>query len=123
MAASTDGRDAWSRRRFLAALATGAVLSLSARGGGTRAASTGPEYPFALGVASGEPAADGFVIWTRIVAAGTRATERPLHGFVALKGDLNTVVGLGFYQHAETPGLGGEVDNPKWKALWPVPRT
>ena len=42
-----------------------------------------------------------------------------LHGFLAVKGDLNTVVGLGFYQHAETPGLGGEVDNPNWKALWP----
>ncbi len=42
-----------------------------------------------------------------------------LHGFLAVKPDLNTVVGLGFYQHAETPGLGGEVDNPKWKALWP----
>jgi len=42
-----------------------------------------------------------------------------LYGFMALKGDLNTVVGLGFYQHGETPGLGGEVDNPKWKALWP----
>jgi Na+-transporting NADH:ubiquinone oxidoreductase subunit C len=42
-----------------------------------------------------------------------------LHGFVALEKDLNTVVGLGFYQHAETPGLGGEVDNPKWKAIWP----
>ncbi|HLA31270.1 MAG TPA: Na(+)-translocating NADH-quinone reductase subunit C [Pseudomonas sp.] len=42
-----------------------------------------------------------------------------LHGFLALKGDLNTVAGFGFYQHAETPGLGGEVDNPKWKALWP----
>ncbi|MDR1888849.1 MAG: Na(+)-translocating NADH-quinone reductase subunit C, partial [Zoogloeaceae bacterium] len=42
-----------------------------------------------------------------------------LYGFLALKPDLNTVVGLGFYQHAETPGLGGEVDNPKWKALWP----
>lgn len=42
-----------------------------------------------------------------------------LHGFMALKGDLNTVTGLGFYQHAETPGLGGEVDNPKWKGLWP----
>ncbi|MBD2836604.1 Na(+)-translocating NADH-quinone reductase subunit C [Pseudomonas sp. JM0905a] len=41
-----------------------------------------------------------------------------LYGFLALKGDLNTVVGLGFYQHGETPGLGGEVDNPKWKALW-----
>ena len=42
-----------------------------------------------------------------------------LHGFMALKGDLNTVAGFGFYQHAETPGLGGEVDNPQWKALWP----
>ena len=42
-----------------------------------------------------------------------------LHGFLAIKPDLNTVVGLGFYQHAETPGLGGEVDNPKWKSLWP----
>lgn len=42
-----------------------------------------------------------------------------LHGFIAVKGDLNTVVGMGFYQHGETPGLGGEVDNPKWKGLWP----
>ncbi len=41
-----------------------------------------------------------------------------LHGFLALEADANTVIGLGFYQHAETPGLGGEVDNPKWKALW-----
>ncbi|MGB0203927.1 MAG: Na(+)-translocating NADH-quinone reductase subunit C [Neptuniibacter sp.] len=42
-----------------------------------------------------------------------------LYGFLALEGDLNTVVGFGFYSHAETPGLGGEVDNPNWKALWP----
>lgn len=42
-----------------------------------------------------------------------------LYGFIAIKGDLNTVVGMGFYQHAETPGLGGEVDNPKWKGQWP----
>ena len=42
-----------------------------------------------------------------------------LYGFIALESDLNTVAGLGFYEHAETPGLGGEVDNPKWKALWP----
>jgi len=41
-----------------------------------------------------------------------------LHGFMALEGDLNTVAGFGFYQHAETPGLGGEVDNPRWKSLW-----
>ena len=42
-----------------------------------------------------------------------------LHGFLALEADANTVVGLGFYEHAETPGLGGEVDNPRWKAIWP----
>ena len=41
-----------------------------------------------------------------------------LHGFMALKGDLNTVAGFGFYQHAETPGLGGEGDKPEWKNLW-----
>ncbi len=42
-----------------------------------------------------------------------------LYGFVALEADANTVAGLGFYEHAETPGLGGEVDNPRWKGLWP----
>lgn len=41
-----------------------------------------------------------------------------LYGFMAVKGDLNTVEGLGFYQHGETPGLGGEVDNPKWRSQW-----
>ncbi len=42
-----------------------------------------------------------------------------LYGFLALESDLNTVAGLGFYEHGETPGLGGEVDNPNWKGLWP----
>lgn len=42
-----------------------------------------------------------------------------LYGFVALESDANTIVGLGFYEHGETPGLGGEVDNPRWKAFWP----
>jgi Na+-transporting NADH:ubiquinone oxidoreductase subunit C len=42
-----------------------------------------------------------------------------LYGFIALESDANTVAGLGFYEHGETPGLGGEVDNPRWKAFWP----
>lgn len=42
-----------------------------------------------------------------------------LFGYLALDGDLSTIAGLGFYQQKETPGLGGEVDNPTWKALWP----
>ncbi len=42
-----------------------------------------------------------------------------LYGFLALDADANTVKGITFYEHGETPGLGGEVDNPNWKALWP----
>ena len=41
-----------------------------------------------------------------------------LYGFLALESDLQTVAGIGFYEHAETPGLGGEIDNPNWKASW-----
>lgn len=41
-----------------------------------------------------------------------------LYGFISLESDLNTVSGITFYEHAETPGLGGEIDNPNWKAQW-----
>lgn len=41
-----------------------------------------------------------------------------LYGYLAIKNDFNTVAGLEFYEHKETPGLGAEIDNPKWKALW-----
>lgn len=41
-----------------------------------------------------------------------------MYGFIALAPDFNTIKQFGFYEHGETPGLGGEVDNPKWKSLW-----
>ena len=42
-----------------------------------------------------------------------------LYGFLALDiEDVNTIRSLVYYEHGETPGLGGEVDNPRWKALW-----
>lgn len=41
-----------------------------------------------------------------------------MYGFIALEADAQTVIGLNLYDQAETPGLGGEVVNPKWKALW-----
>ena len=41
-----------------------------------------------------------------------------LYGFIAFDKDLKTVAGLTFYEHGETPGLGGEIDNPRWKAGW-----
>lgn len=41
-----------------------------------------------------------------------------MYGFLALDSDGNTVRELVYYQHKETPGLGGEVQNPAWQALW-----
>jgi len=41
-----------------------------------------------------------------------------LYGFLSLEKDLQTVSGITFYEHLETPGLGGEIDNPQWKASW-----
>lgn len=42
-----------------------------------------------------------------------------MYGFIALGGEkLNTIKGFGYYKQGETPGLGGEVDNPNWKQQW-----
>jgi len=41
-----------------------------------------------------------------------------LYGYIAIESDQQTIAGLTFYEHKETPGLGGEVDNPSWKAQW-----
>ena len=41
-----------------------------------------------------------------------------LYGFLALESDAQTVSGITFYEHKETPGLGGEVDNQRWKDGW-----
>jgi Na+-transporting NADH:ubiquinone oxidoreductase subunit C len=42
-----------------------------------------------------------------------------MYGFLSLANDLSTVRGFAFYEHGETPGLGGEIDNPNWKKQWP----
>lgn len=42
-----------------------------------------------------------------------------MRGFLSLEPDGNTVRGLRFYEHAETPGLGDQIDKPDWRALWP----
>ena len=41
-----------------------------------------------------------------------------MYGFLALESDANTIAGIGFYEHGETPGLGGEIDNPRWQRNW-----
>lgn len=40
------------------------------------------------------------------------------YGYVAVAPDGNTIKAVTFYSHGETPGLGGEIDNPRWQALW-----
>ncbi len=41
-----------------------------------------------------------------------------LYGFLSLDSDGRTIRGITFYEHAETPGLGGEIDNPRWRDRW-----
>lgn len=41
-----------------------------------------------------------------------------IYGFISLDADAKNVKGITFYEHGETPGLGGEVENPLWQAKW-----
>lgn len=53
-----------------------------------------------------------------IIPVYGRGLWSTMYGFLALDADLKTIRGFTFYEHGETPGLGGEVDNPRWKSLW-----
>lgn len=41
-----------------------------------------------------------------------------LYGYLAVNNDGQTISGITYYKHIETPGLGGEVDNARWQGLW-----
>ena len=41
-----------------------------------------------------------------------------MHGFIALKPDGRTIEDVTFYEHNETPGLGGEIQNRSWQQIW-----
>lgn len=41
-----------------------------------------------------------------------------MYAFIAVKTDGNTVEALTYYDQGETPGLGGEIENPRWRSLW-----
>mgnify|MGYP006183165633 CR=1 FL=1 len=85
------------RRRILTGLAVGsafAILSPFAR-------SAGVDYPFTLGVASGDPLPDGFVIWTRLAPLFNAADGRgglsrsvPVRWLILLMVALGTIVGV-----------------------------
>ena len=60
----------------------------------------------------------GDVVDTLILPIEGKGLWSTLEGYLALDSDTNTVRGITYYAHKETPGLGGEVDNPKWKSRW-----
>jgi len=41
-----------------------------------------------------------------------------MRGYLAVAPDGNTVKGIRFFEHAETPGLGDQIDKEDWRALW-----
>ncbi len=41
-----------------------------------------------------------------------------MRGYISVAPDGNTVKGIRFYEHAETPGLGDQIDKAAWRKLW-----
>ena len=65
---------------------------------------------------------DGDTLQQVILPVYGKGLWSTMYGFISLDADMTTVVGFAFYEHGETPGLGGEIDNPNWKNLWPGKR-
>ncbi len=61
---------------------------------------------------------DGDSVVKRIFPVYGKGLWSTMYGFLALGNDLRTIDAFTFYEHGETPGLGGEVDNPRWKRIW-----
>jgi Na+-transporting NADH:ubiquinone oxidoreductase subunit C len=61
---------------------------------------------------------DGDTLQQLILPVHGKGLWSTMYGFIALAADLSTVKGFAFYEHGETPGLGGEIDNPTWKQKW-----
>ncbi|QSX34279.1 Na(+)-translocating NADH-quinone reductase subunit C [Shewanella avicenniae] len=41
-----------------------------------------------------------------------------IYGFIGMEKDLNTVEGIVFYEHGETPGIGDFVNREEWRTTW-----
>ncbi len=114
----------FSRRLFLAGtIATAATAPAILRA----QASIWRDFPFSLGIASGEPAADGFVIWTRLAPdplapdGGMAMSPMPVKWEIGSDDRFSTVVAegeelarpeLAHSVHGEVAGL--QPDRPYW---------
>jgi Na+-transporting NADH:ubiquinone oxidoreductase subunit C len=41
-----------------------------------------------------------------------------IYGYLCLESDLNTIAGVSFYEHGETPGIGDRILAPEWRRDW-----
>ncbi|UUT22847.1 alkaline phosphatase [Pseudomonas sp. T8] len=112
------------RRRVLSGLAVATAFSILS----PFARSAGIDYPFTLGVASGDPLPDGFVIWTRLAPLFNAADGRgglsravPVRWRVASDAAMKRIVKQGVVTaterfahsvHVEVAGL--EAGRPYW---------
>ncbi len=61
---------------------------------------------------------DGNAIQQVVLPVRGKGLWSTMYAYIALDKDFTTVRGISFYEHGETPGLGGEVENRKWQRSW-----
>ncbi|MBU1565274.1 MAG: Na(+)-translocating NADH-quinone reductase subunit C [Proteobacteria bacterium] len=61
---------------------------------------------------------DGAKVQQIVLPVRGKGLWSTMFAYVALDGDLTTIRGISFYEHGETPGLGGEVENSRWQDGW-----
>lgn len=61
---------------------------------------------------------DGDTIEQVILPVYGKGLWSTMLGYLSMSPDGNTIKGLRFYAHAETPGLGDQIDKEAWRSLW-----
>ena len=88
-------------------------IPLLARRAKMKAAEYDPGYKLVY-VYKPEKAVEGY-----IVPISGNGLWGMIYGYFALEPDLKTVKGIRFYNHQETPGLGGEIEKPWFTSQFP----
>jgi Na+-transporting NADH:ubiquinone oxidoreductase subunit C len=91
--------------------------------GGDIAALFATIQPDSVEIASGESveiylAKDGDVLQQIILPISGPGLWSTMRGYLSLAPDGNTIKGIRFYEHGETPGLGDQIDKADWRELW-----
>jgi Na+-transporting NADH:ubiquinone oxidoreductase subunit C len=93
----------------------------------TKDPETSIEIPFELDLAGIERRARYAIVYLLQGAGDTQYIILPVYGvgmwslinaYIALEADANTIAGLVFYDHGETPGIGDRIEDPDWLRQW-----